>query len=325
MGSGSWGTVFAKLLDSNSVPVRFWGNSPELIFEMTQLGFNPKYQSQLKFSNLLAPTINPATALAGVKLVVLAMPAQRLRSNLETWAADIPTDAVVLSLIKGLEHDSAKRISEVVAEFVPNEFAVLSGPNLAAEVAAGQFAAATVAANRNEVAAAVQHTCATDQFKIFSSNDVVGVEISGTTKNIIALATGIVIGLGLGENSQAAILTRGLAEMVRLGVAAGGSKETFLGLAGIGDLIATSQSPLSRNRSFGVLVGEGKSIAAAKDLVGHTVEAMASTKPILELAQKHEISVPIISHVAEILAELKPASSLREVFQTVGYESEQTI
>jgi glycerol-3-phosphate dehydrogenase (NAD(P)+) len=325
MGTGSWGTVFAKLLDSNSVPVRFWGNNPELIANIAKFGFNPKYQSDLKFSELLEPTSDPAEALKGVKLVVLAMPAQRLRANLELWAAAIPADAIVLSLIKGLEHDSAKRISEVVSEFVPNQFAVLSGPNLAAEVAAGQFAAATVAAQSNDVTLAIQRTCATDQFKIFSSNDVVGVEISGTTKNIIALATGIVIGLGLGENSQAAILTRGLAEMVRLGVAAGGSKETFLGLAGIGDLIATSQSPLSRNRSFGVLVGEGESITTAKKLVGHTVEAMASTEPILELANKHGISVPIISHVAEILAELKPASSLLEVFQTDGYESEQTI
>ena len=265
---------------------------------------------------------NPKIALQDAQLVVLDMRAQRLRINLNEWAADIGRDAIVVSLIKGLEHDSGKRVSEVVAEFIPNKFAVISGPNLSSEIAAGQFAAATVASADSETVLLVQQLCSSEKYKLFRTNDVTGVEVAGTTKNIIALATGIIIGLGLGENSQAAIMTRGLAEMVRIGVAAGGHHETFLGLAGIGDLIATSQSAYSRNRSFGVLVGEGKSISTAMSIIGQTVEAMKSTEPILQIAQKHHISVPIISHVANILNGKYSASSMLEVFQNESHEEE---
>jgi glycerol-3-phosphate dehydrogenase (NAD(P)+) len=325
MGTGSWGTVFAKLLDENLIPVNLWGSNPELLVEIAASRTNPKYHPELKFSRMLNVASSPKIALQDAQLVVLAMPAQRLRINLNEWAADIGPDAVVVSLIKGLEHDSGKRVSEVVAEFIPNKFAVISGPNLASEIAAGQFAAATVASADSETALLVQQLCSSEKYKLFRTNDVTGVEVAGTTKNIIALATGIIIGLGLGENSQAAIMTRGLAEMVRIGVAAGGHHETFLGLAGIGDLIATSQSAYSRNRSFGVLVGEGKSISTAMSLIGQTVEAMKSTEPILQIAEKHYISVPIISHVANILNGKHPASSMLEVFQNDSHEIEQTI
>ena len=320
MGTGSWGTVFAKLIDENLIPVNLWGSNPELLVEIAATRTNPKYHPELKFSKMLNVASNPKIALQDAQLVVLAMPAQRLRINLNEWAADIGRDAIVVSLIKGLEHDSGKRVSEVVAEFIPNKFAVISGPNLSSEIAAGQFAAATVASADSETVLLVQQLCSSEKYKLFRTNDVTGVEVAGTTKNIIALATGIIIGLGLGENSQAAIMTRGLAEMVRIGVAAGGHHETFLGLAGIGDLIATSQSAYSRNRSFGVLVGEGKSISTAMSIIGQTVEAMKSTEPILQIAQKHHISVPIISHVANILNGKYSASSMLEVFQNESHE-----
>ena len=322
MGTGSWGTVFAKLIDENLIPVNLWGSNPELLVEIAATRTNPKYHPELKFSKMLNVASNPKIALQDAQLVVLAMPAQRLRINLNEWAADIGRDAIVVSLIKGLEHDSGKRVSEVVAEFIPNKFAVISGPNLSSEIAAGQFAAATVASADSETVLLVQQLCSSEKYKLFRTNDVTGVEVAGTTKNIIALATGIIIGLGLGENSQAAIITRGLAEMVRIGVAAGGHHETFLGLAGIGDLIATSQSAYSRNRSFGVLVGEGKSISTAMSIIGQTVEAMKSTEPILQIAQKHHISVPIISHVANILNGKYSASSMLEVFQNESHEEE---
>ena len=322
MGTGSWGTVFAKLIDENLIPVNLWGSNPELLVEIAATRTNPKYHPELKFSKMLNVASNPKIALQDAQLVVLAMPAQRLRINLNEWAADIGRDAIVVSLIKGLEHDSGNRVSEVVAEFIPNKFAVISGPNLSSEIAAGQFAAATVASADSETALLVQQLCSSEKYKLFRTNDVTGVEVAGTTKNIIALATGIIIGLGLGENSQAAIMTRGLAEMVRIGVAAGGHHETFLGLAGIGDLIATSQSAYSRNRSFGVLVGEGKSISTAMSIIGQTVEAMKSTEPILQIAQKHHISVPIISHVANILNGKYSASSMLEVFQNESHEEE---
>lgn len=322
MGTGSWGTVFAKLLTENQQQVKFWGSDSEVISELISTGRNPKYQSEIHFDKLLIPTGDAATALNGAKLVCLAIPAQRLRANLELWSNFVPQDAILLSLIKGLEQETGNRVSQIVKNYLPNSFAVLSGPNLATEIALGQIAAATVAAVESDIAIEIQEMCSSKHFKLFRTTDVVGVELAGTTKNIIALATGIVIGLGLGENAQAAILTRGLAEMAAIGVSAGGKRETFLGLAGIGDLIATSQSPHSRNRSFGVFLGKGMSLAAAKTEIGQTVEAMKSTDPILRLAIEHKIEVPIISHVAQILSGQRPAESILEVFDTDSHEIE---
>lgn len=323
LGTGSWGTVFAKLLELNGQKVKLWGSDPSVISGIATTRRNPKFQPELLLSSLIEATSDPADALSNAQLVVLAVPAQRLRANLENWSALIPEDAIVLSLIKGLEHDSGLRVSQVVSEFVSNKFAVLSGPNLATEIAAGQLAAATVAATELSAARLIQETCSSNNFKIYRTDDVVGVEIAGTIKNIISLATGIVIGLGYGENAQAAMLTRGLAEMVAIGVAAGGKPETFLGLAGIGDLIATSQSPHSRNRSFGVLLGEGLGISEATAQIGQTVEAMKSTDPILAMARKHGLELPIISHVAEILNGKKPARSILEVFDSIDHRDEQ--
>ena len=322
MGTGSWGTVFAKLLDENQQQVNFWGNNGEVITDIALSGSNSRYFSNIHFSQRVSATSDPEIALKDVQLVAIAVPMQRLRSNLEIWARYVPPDAIILSLIKGIEHNSGKRVSDLVAEYLPNPFSVLSGPNLAAEIADNQIAAATVAAIDESIANCVQEICSSNSFRLFRSQDVIGVEIAGTTKNIIALATGIVIGLGLGENAQAAIITRGLAEMAAIGVAAGGKRETFLGLAGIGDLIATSQSPHSRNRSFGVLLGQGHSVLSAKNEIGQTVEAMQSTQPILKLANTHNLSVPIMEQVAKILSGDSKAESILEIFDTNVHEIE---
>jgi glycerol-3-phosphate dehydrogenase (NAD(P)+) len=322
MGTGSWGTAFAKVLDENQQRVNFWGNSSQVINDIQSSGTNSKYFSNIHFSQRVSATSDPEIALREVQLVAIAVPMQRLRSNLEIWAKHVPSDAIILSLIKGIEHNSGKRVSDLVAEYLPNPFSVLSGPNLAAEIADNQIAAATVAAIDESIAISVQEICSSNSFRLFRSQDVIGVEIAGTTKNIIALATGIVIGLGLGENAQAAIMTRGLAEMAAIGIAAGGKRDTFLGLAGIGDLIATSQSPHSRNRSFGVLLGQGHSVLSAKNEIGQTVEAMQSTQPILTLANSHNLSVPIIEQVAKILAGSSHAESILEIFDTNKHEIE---
>ena len=322
MGTGSWGTVFTKLLDQNQQRVQFWGNNSEVIDDVKLTGSNSKYFPNIHFSQRVTATSDPEIALKEVQLVALAVPMQRLRSNLEIWARYVPSDAIILSLIKGIEHNSAKRVSDLVAEYLPNPFSVLSGPNLAAEIADNQSAAATVAAIDESIAICVQEICSSSSFRLFRSQDVTGVEIAGTTKNIIALATGIVIGLGLGENAQAAIITRGLAEMAAIGVASGGNRDTFLGLAGIGDLIATSQSPHSRNRSFGVLLGQGHSVLSAKNEIGQTVEAMQSTQPILTLANSHKLSVPIIEQVAKILSGESQAESILEIFDKNRHEIE---
>lgn len=322
MGTGSWGTVFTKLLDQNQQRVQFWGNNSEVIDDVKLTGSNSKYFPNIHFSQRVTASSDPEIALKEVQLVALAVPMQRLRANLEIWARYVPSDAIILSLIKGIEHNSAKRVSDLVAEYLPNPFSVLSGPNLAAEIADNQIAAATVAAIDESIAISVQEICSSSSFRLFRSRDVTGVEIAGTTKNIIALATGIVIGLGLGENAQAAIITRGLAEMAAIGVATGGKRDTFLGLAGIGDLIATSHSPHSRNRSFGVLLGQGHSVLSAKNEIGQTVEAMQSTQPILTLANSHNLSVPIIEQVAKILAGDLQAESILKIFDTNKHEIE---
>ncbi len=322
MGTGSWGTAFTKLLDQNQQQVNFWGNNQQVINDIEASRSNSKYLPNIHFTERISAISDPAIALADVQLIALAIPMQRLRSNLESWAKFVPPEAIILSLIKGIEHNSGKRVSDLVSEFLPNSFSVLSGPNLAAEIADGQIAAATIAATDESVAIAVQEMCSSNSFKLFRTTDVIGVEIAGTTKNIIALATGIVIGLGLGENAQSAIITRGLAEMAAIGVAAGGKRDTFLGLAGIGDLIATSQSPHSRNRSFGVLLGQGHSVTTAKAEIGQTVEAMQSTQPILTFAKNHNLVVPIIEQVAQILAGVIPAESILEIFDTDLHEIE---
>lgn len=322
MGAGSWGTAFTKLLEKNGHQINLWGTNQAVINDLRQTKSNQKYLPNVHFSNLVSPTFDAATALTRVKLVALAIPMQRLRENLDTWSKLVPADAIVLSLVKGIEHDTQLRASELIRQYLPNSICVLSGPNLAAEIAADQLAAATVASNTEEDAILVQQICASRNFKLFRSDDVVGVEIAGATKNIIALATGIVIGMGLGENAQSAILTRGLAEMAAIGVAVGAKRETFLGLAGIGDLIATSQSPHSRNRSFGVLLGQGNEISVAKSTVGQTVEAMHSTYPILSLAKAKNLNVPIIEQVAQILTGTVPAQSILEIFESELHDVE---
>jgi len=322
MGTGSWGTTFAHLLDQGNNPIQIWGNDLEVISSIKSTRSNHKYHSEIVFSPQVEPMETPDLALSNSQLVVLAMPAQRLRENLEAWAKTVPTDAIVISLIKGLEHDTGLRVSQVVKQHLSNPFGVISGPNLATEIAAGQMAASTVASEDEGVAIQIQELCSSPRFKLFRSSDVIGVEIAGTTKNIIALATGIAIGLGLGENAQSAILTRGLSEMAKIGVAAGGSQKTFLGLSGIGDLIATSQSPYSRNRTFGVLLGQGKSMSEAKIQIGQTVEAMQSTEPILQLAHLHQLDVPVISQVSQILNGLALPESILEIFESSSHQVE---
>lgn len=322
MGTGAWGTVFCHLLDRNLTNVRLWGNDAELMHSLQETRTNPKYHPELRFSNSLIVASDPNQALQGAEIVCLAIPAQRLRENLEMWAKHIPADAVVVSLIKGIERNTQFRVSEIVAEFINNSFAVISGPNLATEIAQGQPAAATIAAQTEDVAKAIQQTLSTSNFRLYRSIDVIGVEVAGTVKNIVAVGVGIAIGMGFGENVQSAILTRGLAEMAELGAAMGARSETFLGLAGIGDLIATSQSPLSRNRSFGQLLGAGLATTTALDQVGQTVESLKSAEPIMQLASKYSLNLPLLRAISLILKGELTANSLMEVFLTTELTAE---
>lgn len=304
MGSGAWGTAFALVLAEAGNEVVICTRNHDVAREITEHHSNSAYQPGVELPEAISATTEPATALLGAQIVVLAVPAQTLRVNLSSWHELISQDAILVSLMKGIELGTSKRMSEVIAEvtgFPAGRIAVVSGPNLATEIADHQPTASTVACTDEETALIIQNACTTDYFRPYRTTDVVGTEVGGSVKNVIALANGIAVGMGLGENSQASVITRGLAEMARLGVALGADPLTFQGLAGVGDLVATCQSPLSRNRTFGENLGRGSSVEQAISASRQTCEAYKSCMPILELAHQHGIDMPITEKVVQVL------------------------
>jgi glycerol-3-phosphate dehydrogenase (NAD(P)+) len=298
-GTGSWGTAFAAVLADAGTSVRMWGRRAEVVGQINA-GTNEDYLPELRLPSTVTATTDPEEAAAGADIVVLAIPSQTLRTNLADWAGLLPRDAPVVSLMKGVELGTTKLMSEVVTEVggVEEErVVVLSGPNLAREIAAKQPAASVVASRSPEMAERVAAACAAPYLRPYTGHDVVGTEIAGATKNVIALAVGTAEGLGMGDNSKASIITRGLAETTRLGTALGGEPATFAGLAGVGDLIATCMSPLSRNHSFGVRLGQGMSVEEVVAVTRQTAEGVKSCTSILELARNHGVDVPIIEQV----------------------------
>ena len=263
MGSGAWGTAFSIVLAHAGHDVVIWAREPRVADQITTMRQNRAYHPGIELPSAISATTSPETALEGAGIVVLVLPAQDLRANLEIWGRRIPDDALVLSLIKGIELGTTLRMSQVVEQVVGIDaarIAALSGPNLASEIVAQQPTATTIASVEEATARSLQQACSADYFRPYWTTDVVGTEIGGAVKNVIALANGIAVGMGLGENSQASLMTRGLAEMARLGVALGADPLTFQGLAGVGDLVATCQSPLSRNRTFGENLGKGLTV-----------------------------------------------------------------
>lgn len=298
-GTGSWGTAFAAVLADAGTPVTMWGRRPEVVEQVNE-GVNREYLPELRLPGTVRATTDPAEAADGADVVVLAVPSQTLRDNLTAWGHVLPGDAAVVSLMKGVELGTTRRMSEVVAEVGgvdPDRVVVVSGPNLAREIAAKQPAASVVASRSEEMAERVAAACAAPYFRPYTGSDVVGTEIAGAVKNVIALAVGMAEGLGMGDNSKASIITRGLAETMRLGTALGGEAVTFAGLAGVGDLIATCMSPLSRNHSFGVRLGQGMAVDEVVALTRQTAEGVKSCTSILELAGAHGVDVPIIEQV----------------------------
>jgi glycerol-3-phosphate dehydrogenase (NAD(P)+) len=281
-----------------------WGRDESVATDIAERHRNETFHPGIALPERVRATTDAAEALAGADLVVLALPAQVLRTNLDRWRMLIPTEAVVVSLIKGIEINTTRRMSEVICEVaqVPTDrVAVVSGPNLAREIAERQPTATTVACVDATSAQRLQDACTTDYFRPYWTTDVVGTEIGGAVKNVIALANGMAVGMGLGENTQASLMTRGLAEMSRLGMALGADPLTFQGLAGVGDLVATCQSPLSRNRTFGENLGQGRSVAETIALTKQTCEAYKSCQPILELGRAHGVDMPITEQVVAVL------------------------
>ena len=309
-GTGSWGTAFAAVLADAGSQVQMWGRRTELVDQINQSHVNGEYLPDLTLPEAISATTNPQEAVAGVDMVVLAVPSQTLRIHLAQWADCLPRNAAVVSLMKGVELGTTKRMSEVIAEVgrvEPERIVVVSGPNLAREIAAKQPAASVVACIDESMAERVAIACLAPYFRPYTKTDVVGTELGGAVKNVIALAVGMAEGMGMGDNTKSTIITRGLAETVRLGVALGADPATFSGLAGVGDLIATCMSPLSRNHTFGVNLGRGMTVDEVVAMTRQTAEGVKSCQSILELARHHGIDVPIIENVAAVVHEgLKP-------------------
>jgi glycerol-3-phosphate dehydrogenase (NAD(P)+) len=297
--------------------VVMWGRRAELCQALNQTMRNPDYLPDIELPATVRATTDPAEAAAGADLVVLAVPSQTLRENLKHWVPALPSDALLVSLMKGIELGTAKRMSEVIAEVAgaPAErVAVVSGPNLAREIAQLQPAASVVACVDEERAQRIQQACHSPYFRPYTNTDVVGTELGGTVKNVIALAVGMAEGLGFGDNSKASVITRGLAETARLGGALGADPYTFSGLAGLGDLVATCYSPLSRNRTFGERLGRGMSVAEVLASSRQVAEGVKSCESVLDLAHRVDVDMPIVEHVTYVVrGEMMPTEMLRSM------------
>lgn len=301
MGAGSWGTTLAKVFADAGSEVHLWARRPELAEAINTTHINPDYLPGLELPSGLIATTDAAAALDGSDIVIFGVPSQTLRSNLEKWAPLLPSDSTLVSISKGVEAATLKRMSEVIADATgvdESRIAVLSGPNLAKEVAEEQPAATVIACTDEERAKAVQHAAAAPYLRPYTNTDVIGAEIGGACKNVIALACGMASGRGLGNNTLATIITRGLAEITRLGVALGADPFTFSGLAGMGDLVATCSSTLSRNRTFGYRLGQGGTLEEAKAATnGQVAEGVISSDSIFRLAQQVGVEMPITQAV----------------------------
>ena len=317
LGAGSWGTAFAQVLVDAGTETTLWARRPELASAIRATHRNPDYLPDIALPPTLHATSDPEEALHGAEIVVVAVPSQTARDNLAGLTHLLPSDAVVVSLMKGVELGSTKRMSEVICEVADRPshgVAVVTGPNLAREIAARQPAAAVVACTDLAVAEMVQRACNSGYFRPYTNHDVLGCELGGAVKNVIALAVGMASGLGFGDNAQASLITRGLAEMTRLGTALGADPLTFAGLAGVGDLVATCMSPLSRNRTFGENLGRGMPIDDVIAITRQTAEGVKSCRAILDLARKHDVAVPITEHVSMVVHD---GMTVQEILQSL--------
>jgi glycerol-3-phosphate dehydrogenase (NAD(P)+) len=304
LGAGSWGTTYAKVMADAGVDVVLWARRPEVAEAVRERHENPDYLPGIRLPGNLTSTSDAAAALAGAEAVVLAVPSQSLRENLAGWRPLLPAGVTLASLAKGVELGTLKRISEVVTEVagVPaDRVAVVSGPNLSMEVAREQPTGTVIACPDHDRAVALQHASTTGYFRPYTNTDVVGVELGGACKNVIALSCGMASGLGFGSNTLATLITRGLAETARLGSALGADPLTFAGLAGLGDLVATCSSPLSRNRTFGERLGRGQTLDQALEAThGQVAEGVKSCSSIRALAVRHGVDMPITEVVHRV-------------------------
>ena len=305
LGSGQWGTTLAQVLCDAGNDVLIWGRNQSVVDEINSVHTNQKSLPATGLPESLRATCDISIALAHSQMTVLAVPAQSLRENLKQWKSLFSPNIPIISSLKGIEVSTQLRMTEVIREvlnFDEKKLAIITGPNLAREVVLRQPTGAVAASTSQELADLTAKAFSAPYFRVYTSTDVTGCELAGAAKNVIALAVGMSIGMGFGENTQALVITRGLNEVTRLGIARGAQPLTFVGLAGVGDLLATCGSPLSRNRSFGEALGRSGSMESARAQVQSTVEGVATASAVVDLAHLVGIEAPIMEAVQEVVS-----------------------
>lgn len=310
IGDGGMGTVLGMLLCEKNISTRIWGYDPEQLARMEDIRENRKFLPGYKLPDNLVFESDDARIMAEADLIVSAVPCQFIRSVWVRLKGNVPEGVPVVSVAKGIENKTLLRPTEIIAEILePTEnagLAVLSGPTIADELAKRLPATACAAAGDEKLAEKIQHTFSVPWLRIYTNTDIVGVELAGAMKNIIAIAAGIIDGVGAGDNAKAALVTRGLAEITRLGLACGARPQTFTGLTGLGDLVTTCISPKGRNRSFGERIGKGQGFEQAREATESVVEGIATCKSVVSLAQRYNVEMPITKAVNDVLFREKP-------------------
>ena len=317
IGSGAWGTTLGLLLAKKDIPTTLWEYQPQRAVEMQQQRENKEFLPGFPFPPALQVTSDVAEAVRDKEMLILVTPSQRMRENVRKLAPFVGSETLLINASKGIEIDTLKGMSEVISEELPstqNRIAILSGPNLSREVAVEKPTAAVVASKNPSVAVQFRDLFTTACFRVYTADDVVGIELAGALKNIIAIGAGLNDGLGYGDNAKAAFITRGLAEIARLGIAAGANPLTFSGLAGIGDLIATCASPLSRNQQLGRRLASGEKLSQILQSTHSVAEGVTTTKAALQLAARYSVEMPITEQIALVLfEELDPHDAVPEL------------
>ena len=316
-GAGAWGSTMAQVLSDAGNEVLLWGRSESVIAEINQSHTNMKYLGNHILPDEIIATTNLEDAFNFSELYVLAIPAQQIRETLEGWKGRFSSSCTIVSTLKGIEISTQLRMTEVIEDVLgPHKIAIITGPNLADELVLRQPAGAVAASVDQGLADKIRDIFRTPYYRVYTSTDVMGCELAGAIKSVIALAVGLSIGMGYGENTQAMLITRGLNEVARLCAAHGSDPLSAAGLAGMGDLVASCGSPLSRNRTFGEVIGRTGSMGEARKQMAKTVEGVASSSAVVEIAHRVGIEVPVIEAVADIVSEkLSPADALQRLME----------
>jgi len=325
LGTGAWGTTLAQIIVDAGHDVVMWGRNADVVAEIKEKHTNETFLSGISLDPRITATTDIAAALAFSDLIILAIPAQTLRENLRNWREHLSPEKALISTLKGIEATTHTRMTEIIEQELGegvHKIGLITGPNLADELIIRQPAGAVAASNDSDLVMTMIELFTNPYFRVYPSKDLVGCELAGATKSVIALAVGMAIGLGYGENTQSMIITRGLGEVSRFGIGYGADPLTNLGLAGMGDLVASCGSPLSRNRTFGEILGRTGSMAQASAQMSKTVEGVSSARAIRELAHRVGVEVPIIEVVSEVVSGSMTPTDAMHHLMTVSLRAE---